>query len=104
MEAWITADAGELAAFLAVPKAGVPADPEAEDTPRRALVNLARRSPRPAIVRDVVPREGTGRPVGPAYASRTVAFASHHWRPGVAAERSDSLRRPMSCLRRLAAA
>jgi len=104
MEAWIMADAGELAAFLAVPKAGVPADPEDEDVPKRTLVNHARRSRRPAIVRDMVPREGAGRDVGPAYASRTVAFACHHWRPGVAAERSDGLRRAMSCLRRLAAA
>jgi hypothetical protein len=38
----------------------------------------------------------------PAYASRIVEFADNNWRLDVAAERSDSLRRAIACLRRLA--
>lgn len=104
MEAWLMADADALASYLSVPRTRVPTDPEAEITPKRTLVNLARRSRRPAVVKDMVPREGSGRSEGPAYASRIVEFASHHWRPDVAAERADSLRRAIACLRRLAAA
>lgn len=55
------ADAEALAAFLAAPKNRVPADPEAEAAPERALVNVARRSRRMAIRQDMVPREGSGR-------------------------------------------
>jgi transposase len=47
-------------------------------------------------------RHGSGRPVGPAYASRLIEFASSSWRPEVAAQRADSLRRTIDCLRRLA--
>ena len=104
LEAWLMADADVLASYLSVAKTRVPTDPEAEADPKRTLVNLARRSRRPAIVMDMVPREGSGRSEGPAYASRIVEFASHHWRPNVAAERADSLRRAIACLRRLAGA
>lgn len=103
MEAWLMADADALASYLSVARTSVPTDPEAEIVPKRTLVNLARRSRRPAIVKDMVPREGSGRSEGPAYASRVVEFASHHWRPDVASDRADSLRRAIACLRRLTA-
>ena len=103
MEAWLMADAAPLGAFLGIAPTRLPADPDAEPHPKRALVNAARRSRRPAIVKDMVPREGSGRAVGPAYASRIIEFADNHWRPEVGAEHSDSLRRAIACLRRLAA-
>ncbi len=103
LEAWLLADTDAVASYLSVAKTRVPADPEAEAHPKRTLVNIARLSRRPAIAKDMVPREGSGRSEGPAYASRIVEFASLHWRPEVAAERSDSLRRAIACLRRLAA-
>jgi hypothetical protein len=104
MEAWLMSDADAPASYLSVARTGVPTDPEAEILPKQTLVNLARRSHRIAIRPDMGPREGSGRSEGPAYASRIVEFAAHHWRPGVAAERSDSPRRAIACLRRLAAA
>lgn len=104
LEAWLMADTDALASYLSINKTRVPADPEAEADPKRTLVNLARRSRRTAIVKDMVPREGSGRSEGPAYASRITEFAENHWRPDVAAERSDSLRRAIACLRRLAGA
>jgi hypothetical protein len=103
MEAWLMADAAQLGAFLEIAPTRLPADPDAEPHPKRALVNAARQSRRPAIVKDMVPREGAGRAVGPAYTSRIIEFASNHWHPEVAAERSDSLHRAIACLRRLAA-
>lgn len=101
VEAWLLADAEALAEFLGVALSRVPGNPEGLDDPKRALVDLARRSRRRAIVAAMVPREGSGRPVGPAYTSRMIEFASKHWRPEVAANNADSLARAIRCLRRL---
>lgn len=98
LEAWLLADAKSLSAFLGVSAASIPTDPEAEPHPKRTMVSLAKRSRKKAIVEDMVPREGGRRAVGPAYASRLIEFVEHHWKPGVAAKRSDSLGR---CFRRL---
>lgn len=102
LEAWLMADAQRLADFLGVPAGAVPRKPESELRPKETMVNLARRSRRREIREDMVPREGSGRPVGNAYSSRLVEFASGRWRPVVAARRSDSLRRCIRCVERLA--
>lgn len=99
VEAWLLADAERLAAFLGVPGSAVPANPEELDDPKAGLVNLARASRRRDVRRDMVPREGSRRRVGPAYCSRLVEFVKDRWRPGVAASRSDSLRRAVESLR-----
>lgn len=104
MEAWLLADAETLAEFLHVPRSRIPGDPEALDNPKRQIVNLASRSNHPAIHRDMIPREGSGRSVGPGYESKVIEYAQVKWRPVVAAKRSDSLRRAMACLDRLVGA
>ncbi len=101
VEAWLLADAERVAAFLAVARGTVPADPEALDNPKAAMVALARASRRKEVREDMVPQDGSGRRVGPAYASRLIEFAASSWRPEVAAQRADSLRRAIDCLRRL---
>jgi len=106
VEAWLLADAERLAAFLGVRAALVPPDPDAEHDPKTTLINLARRSRRQAIREDIVPREGSGGRVGPGYAGRLIEFvmdADRRWRPGVAARRSDSLRRCVETLETLSA-
>lgn len=102
VEAWLMADAVALAAFLGVTVRRVPADPESISDPKQVMVSLARASRRRSIREDMVPREGSGRGVGPVYTSRLSEFASLHWRPVEAALRSDSLRRAIACLQRLA--
>ena len=101
VEAWLMADVDTLAQYLRVARSRVPADPEGLGNAKTAMVNLARRSRRRDILVDMVPREGSGRPVGPAYASRLIEYVESWWRPGIAAERADSLRRAMACLERL---
>jgi hypothetical protein len=101
VEAWLLADFEAMADFLGVASNKVPRDPERLAAPKEAMVNLARHSRRNAIREDLVPREGSGRAVGPAYASRLIEFASTHWRPQKAARRADSLRRAIACLQRL---
>ena len=101
LESWLMADAEHLARFLDVPPSHIPRNPEAETSPKETLVNLARRSGSIEIRQDMVPREGSGRPIGSAYNARLIEFASRHWRPHIAGRRSDSLRRCLSRLNNL---
>jgi hypothetical protein len=102
LEAWLLADAQTLADHLSVARSAMPGDPERLENPKVTVVNLARRSRRRDIREDMVPREGGGRPVGPAYTSRLIEYVETHWRPEVAAQRSNSLGRALACLERLA--
>lgn len=101
-ESWVLGDPEALAAFLSISRALVPHDPESLDDPKRELVNLARKSRRKGIVKDMVPREGSGRSEGAAYASRLIEFVSLYWQPEVAAGNCESLQRSLSCFQQLA--
>ena len=102
IEAWLLSDPERLARFLAVARARIPADPDSLPDPKQALVNAARHSRRRSILQDMVPRESSGRAVGVAYEARIIEFvtseSSEAWRPEVAAEGSDSLRRCMAAI------
>jgi hypothetical protein len=101
VESWLLADWEKISEFLMIDPSLIPPLPEAESTPKRTLVELARRSQSSTIRRDLVPRPGSGRQVGPVYPSRMAEFVESHWRPEVAAHRSDSLRRCRERLREL---
>lgn len=101
VEAWLMADAETLASYLGVARPRVPLQPEALANAKEAMVNLARFSRKRAVVADMVPRNGSGRSVGPAYTSRLIQYASTHWRPDVAAQRAESLLRAIACIERL---
>ena len=101
IESWLMADAESLAGFLSVRPGRITADPEQIQEPKAEMIGLARRSRRREIREDMVPREGSGRSVGPAYASRLIEYVETLWRPGVAMDRAESLRRAMTCLQRL---
>jgi hypothetical protein len=62
VEAWLLADRERIARWLGVAVARVPENPDDLDDPKRELVNLARRSRRRDIARDLVPREGAAVP------------------------------------------
>jgi hypothetical protein len=104
VEAWLLADAASMARFLQVPIKAVPKDPDDLFDPRRALVDLARRSSKPAIRADMVPGKNAARPVGPGYEARIMELASTHWRPELASAHSPSLQRCIDALHRLASA
>lgn len=101
VESWLLADAESLSHFLGISPNSISNNPEGLDDPKREMVNLARRSRRLAIRKDIVPREGSGRSVGPAYASRMIEYVQSSWRPDVAGRKVESLRRAMVCLRRV---
>jgi hypothetical protein len=101
IEAWLLSDGETLASFLSIAQSRVPSDPESHPDPKETMVSIARRSRRRAIREDMCPRPGSGRSVGPAYASRLIEYASTLWRPGVAAEVSLSLRKTITCIERV---
>lgn len=101
LEAWLLADPMRISRFLSVAAAEVPTDPDTIPDPKRAMVELARRSRRRAIREDMVPHIGSGQPVGPAYTSRMIEFiqdSNAGWRPDVAALNSNSLQRCISAI------
>jgi hypothetical protein len=104
VEAWLMADRERLARFLSVDIARIPQNVEAIDRPKLAMVDIAKHSRRREIREDMVPRTGAGRVVGPAYTARLIEFVmgvKTGWRPEVAAEHSESLKRCLRCLHRL---
>ena len=101
IEAWLMADAGSLASFLSVARSRIPSDPEQLHEPKAEMVNLARSSRRRSIREDMVPREGSGRSIGPAYTSRLVEYIQSAWRPEAAMDHAESLARAIACLRRV---
>jgi len=103
VESWLMADRERLARFLGVTRTRIPSRPDEESNSKQTMVNLARRSRRSAIKADMVPREGSGIAVGPAYTSRLIEFAETRWDPGVAARLSDSLRGCIESLQDVAA-
>jgi hypothetical protein len=101
VEAWLLADREALARYVSVPVTAVPSRPEELDRPKRTLVDLARRSRSRSIRHDMVPAEGTSAEVGLGFTARIIDFATDHWSPTRAAERSDSLARCLEALREL---
>lgn len=58
----------------------------------------------PPVRRDLVPRQESGRTVGPAYTSHLLAYiqdGQNGWRPEIAAEEAESLKRALRCMERL---
>jgi hypothetical protein len=105
VEAWLLADRQRFASFFQIPLSAIPTDPESIDDPKEFVVNLAGRSRSRAIKKDMTPRIGSGRTVGPGYISRLIEFAfdpRKGWRPQHAASSSESLKRSLKRLRELA--
>jgi hypothetical protein len=101
VEAWLMADQEALARFLSLPPKRIPIRPDAELDAKRKLVDIARLSRRRAIREQMVPRPESGRDVGQAYTSLMIEFSQTQWRPAVAEEASESLRRCRARLKEL---
>lgn len=103
IEAWLLADREALAASLGVRVGAFPVSPDDITDPKRALVDLARRSPRRALREMLVPRDGAGTSVGPEYALFVGSFATEVWSPERARSASTSLDRAMRSVGKIAA-
>lgn len=102
LEAWLLADGEAISEYLGVSRERVPRTPDDDPDPKQSLIELACHS-RQARIREAM-TPSRGRRVGPLYSLLMTEFIERHWRPEIAAERSDSLRRCRLRLRELALA
>lgn len=98
-EAWVLADAAGIADFLGIKQSLVPHDVEALANPKQHLIELARRSRRKTLVKDMCPDPGDTRQIGPNYNLHLANFVRNSWNVQAAARCSNSLARTLNCLR-----
>jgi hypothetical protein len=98
IEACLMTDAERLSRYLSVPRSEIPVEPELVPNPKAEMVRLGSISRSSVLRLDMVPRQNSGAKQGPGYAARLAEFAERHWRPEIAASRSNSLEH---CLSRL---
>ena len=96
VEAWLLADAGNLAKFLGIDEARIPAIPEEIRDPKAMLVELARSCRSGDIRGRLVPRRGSTAKQGPDYNGCLGGFVRSAWDVRNAARHSPSLARSMA--------
>ena len=96
IEAWLLADSSSLAALFGISVTVVRSiDPRSAVDPKRALIDFARRSRFKAIRDALVPRDGSGRSIGPEYNLVLQEFVATAWNPSAAASTHDGVSRAM---------
>lgn len=101
IESWLLADVDGFAGEFCVARRHLPKYPDELDDPKQRVVEICKKSNQSKIRKAMVPRNGSGRKVGPEYDNRVSAFATTKWNPRRAAERSPSLQRTLTALRKL---
>jgi hypothetical protein len=102
IEAWLLADRERIADFMGVSKSLVPIRVEEEQDPKKTIIRLVDDSSKFDIKDDILPRPGSKASEGKLYNSRMIEFANRHWRPEIAAKNSDSLRRFIKTINKIA--
>jgi len=98
VEAWLMADRESMASFLSVAPSKIQHSIELDLNPKQTLINIARASRDRSMREAIVPRQDSGAKVGPLYVAQLAEFTEKYWRPHVAQEHSDSLRRCINAL------
>ena len=98
VESWILADPGNLSEFLGVKRALIPAETDAIENPKAAIVGLARRSRSKAVRESIAPRKGSTAKQGPDYNGCLGSFVREHWNIDIAKRNSPSLSRTLDRL------
>ena len=94
VEAWIIADRGNFARWLGISESVIPRAPEQVDDPKRALVQLARRSRNRNLRDGLVSDRGNGLFLpGPGYNPELRDFVNRRWDPEAARLAAPSLSR-----------
>jgi hypothetical protein len=101
VESWLLADPTGISDYFSVPITAIPADPDRLSDPKREVLAMMRKSRSGEVRRDMV-AEDDNSAIGPGYTARMIEFATTHWRPRQAQDRSPSLKRAIRCLRTLA--
>jgi hypothetical protein len=98
IESWLLSDKEGFAEYFGVSKKYLPIDAEQEEKPKRALIEIVRRSARKAYREDVVPCENAR--VGPNYNGRLSDFVLSCWNINRAINNNNSLLRAYNNLDR----
>jgi hypothetical protein len=98
VEAWLLASREEMGQYLRVSSTRIPRQVDEIPDPKLELINLARRSRREEIRRNIPPRESSTAKIGPGYNSHLVEFIGHYWNPDEARKHSPSLDDAISAL------
>lgn len=85
LEAWLMADAENLADWLGVSPRLIPPEPELVANPKIAIANLANRSRKRAIQERMAPRPVDGASIGAEYGAAVYEFVKTRWDPHNAA-------------------
>jgi hypothetical protein len=93
IEAWLLADRTGIAEFLGVSPNLVPENIDTLADPKATLVNLACKSRKRDIKRDICPGSNSTRKVGPNYNAQLVGFVQSNWDLRQARTKSESLNR-----------
>lgn len=96
VEAWLLADRAGIARFLHIDVSKVPHLPEAEEDPKRSLINLARRSRKQKFAQEIVPETGSSASIGPLYNVHLVNFVNSEWNIDDACQCAPSLARALA--------
>jgi len=100
VEAWLLADCANMAEFLEVSAATVPASVEALTDPKLELVKLARNSASEVIRRDLVPPPESTAEVGRYFERGLLTFVKNRWDVDAAAHNCRSLQKALDALAR----
>ena len=102
IESWLLADRQGMAEFLFIPIREIPLAPEDEEDPKRALINLARRSRNREVREGLVPQLGSTAKEGRWYNAEMERFIRSKWSPAAARTAAPSLDKCMTRLAELA--
>ena len=98
VENWFLADRTNIASFLKINVATIPAVSDATADAKELVLRLAGRSRDRTILSDFLPQRGQTSPIGPGYIPRWWEFAHNHWDIQAASENSASLRRACAAI------
>ncbi len=99
VEAWLLADANNIADFLGLAPHDVPANIEGVAQPKEEIVRLASISPDPEIRDNLAPRPGSTATTGRLFTRRLIGYVRDRWDVNAAAGNADSLARALRALR-----
>jgi hypothetical protein len=98
VESWVLADRKNFARLLGIKEGLVTEDPDALRDPKSTLIGLARKSPKAALKKAIVPARGTSSTIGPGYNLVLGEFVRDQWDLEAAAARSRSLKRAIAAV------
>lgn len=99
VESWILADQEAFSRFLGIRRNLIPTKPDEIVQAKEALIDLARKSRKRELRRDIVPPAGSTRKQGPGYNGRLTGFVQEHWSLERASRNSPSLKRTSETIR-----